>query len=188
MPLKQSRHTHGVVAIKHSPYRISSGFFYQSSSFPLSLTSELPILKHLLRDALIMPLIRPRANRQPQKDARTIPPENTEAEETQKALTRLVNMLAARQMIVKIDTTRYKLAEMDKQIRLASEKGARGVVHVFNARNLEYDELTNWTKMLAEARLLLHDMKAESLLKALVCFLERLTTASVLFSKFLDVS
>ena len=147
-----------------------------------------PFSEILPRDALIMPLIRPRANRQPQKVPSTIASENTEAEETQRALTRLVDMLATRQMIVKIETTKYDLVEMDKQIRLASEKGARGVVHVFDARNLEYDELTTWTKMLAEARLLLHEMKAESLLKALVCILERLIAAFVLFPKLFDVS
>lgn len=134
-----------------------------------------------------MPLSRPRANRKAQDAPHTIPPENKEAEETQKALTRLVAMLAARQMIVKIDTTKYNLAEMDKQIRLASEKGARGVLHVYDARNLEYDELTKWTNMLAEARLLLHEMRAESLLKALVRNPELLIASSVLSLKLHDV-
>ena len=134
-----------------------------------------------------MPLSRLRANRQSQMVSHTIPPGDTEAEETQKALIRLVDMLAARQMIVKIDTTKYDLAEMDRQIRLASDKGARGVLYVYDARNLEYDELTKWTRMLAEARLLLNEMKAESLLKALVRILEHLIPAVMLFLKLQDV-
>ena len=134
-----------------------------------------------------MRLNRSRANRQAQNVSHTISQENTDAEEAQKALTRLVEMLAARQMIVKIDTTTYNLTEMDKQIRLASEKGARGVLHVYDVRNLEFDELTKWTKMLAEARSLLHEMKAESLLKALVRILERVVATSFLLLNLHDV-
>lgn len=76
-------------------------------------------------------------------------------------------MLAAREMLGKVKKTTFDLAEMDKQIRLASEKAATGILHIQEQRNLVFDELTKWTRMLAEARLRLHEMEAASLLKVL---------------------
>ena len=90
-----------------------------------------------------------------------------EAFDTQKALERLRDMLAARHMLWKNQTTVFDLQKLDTQIRLASLIAADGIRKVDIIRGLAYDELTRWTRILAEAREKLYEMEAEALLEAL---------------------
>ena len=90
-----------------------------------------------------------------------------EAFETQKAFERLRDMVASRQFLVNITTTLFDLKKLDTQIRLASDIGASGIRKVHDQRNLSYDELTKWTRILSEVRLKLYEMEAPSLREAL---------------------
>ncbi|CAF9912122.1 MAG: hypothetical protein HETSPECPRED_000839 [Heterodermia speciosa] len=90
-----------------------------------------------------------------------------EASETHKAFERLRDMVASRQLLVTIKITSFDLKHLDTQIRLASDIGACGIRKVHDQRNLSYDELTKWTRILSEVRHKMYEMEAPSLVEAL---------------------
>ncbi|KAL8790266.1 MAG: hypothetical protein Q9195_006424 [Heterodermia aff. obscurata] len=90
-----------------------------------------------------------------------------EAFEAHKAFERLRDMVASRQFLVKIKTTSFNLKKLDTQIRLASDIGVTGIRDVHEQRNLTYDELTKWLRILSEVRLKMYEMEAPSLVEPL---------------------
>ena len=87
--------------------------------------------------------------------------------ETHKAFERLRDMVASRQFLVKIKTTSFDLKKLDTEIRLASDIGASGIRKIHDGRDLSFDELTKWTRILSEVRLKMYEMEAPSLVEAL---------------------